>query len=207
MLDVDHGTYPFVTSSSATSGGAATGAGIAPARLQRIIGIVKAYTTRVGAGPFPTELDDEMGEWLRQRGAEFGTTTGRPRRTGWYDAPIARYATRVNGVTDFVLTKLDTLTGLERIPVCVAYDVDGVRHDEVPASQSDFHHAVPIYEEFPGWSEDIQGARSFEDLPANAQQYVLALERMSGARFSAIGVGPARDAIVVRHDLLEPSAR
>ncbi|GAB3612997.1 adenylosuccinate synthetase [Humibacter ginsengisoli] len=207
MLDVDHGTYPFVTSSSSTAGGAATGSGVGPGRIDRVIAIVKAYTTRVGAGPFPTELDDEMGEWLRQRGAEFGTTTGRPRRTGWYDAPIARYATRVNGVTDFVLTKLDTLTGLERIPVCVAYDVDGVRHDEVPASQSDFHHAVPIYEEFPGWSEDIQGARSFEDLPANAQQYVLALERMSGARFSAIGVGPARDAIVVRHDLLEPSAR
>jgi adenylosuccinate synthase len=202
MLDVDHGTYPFVTSSSSTAGGAATGSGVGPNRIERVIAIVKAYTTRVGAGPFPTELDDDMGEWLRQRGAEFGTTTGRPRRTGWYDAPIARYATRVNGVTDFVLTKLDTLTGLERIPVCVAYDVDGVRHDEVPSSQTDFHHAEPIYEEFPGWSEDIQGVRSFEDLPENAQQYVLALERMSGARFSAIGVGPARDAIVVRHDLL-----
>ena len=202
MLDVDHGTYPFVTSSSSTAGGAATGSGVGPNRIERVIAIVKAYTTRVGAGPFPTELDDDMGEWLRQRGAEFGTTTGRPRRTGWYDAPIARYATRVNGVTDFVLTKLDTLTGLERIPVCVAYDVDGVRHDEVPSSQTDFHHAEPIYEEFPGWSEDIQGVRSFEHLPENAQQYVLALERMSGARFSAIGVGPARDAIVVRHDLL-----
>jgi len=202
MLDVDHGTYPFVTSSSSTAGGAATGSGVGPNRIDRVIAIIKAYTTRVGAGPFPTELDDEQGEWLRQRGAEFGTTTGRPRRTGWYDAPIARYTTRVNGVTDFVLTKLDTLTGLERIPVCVAYDVDGVRFDEVPSSQSDFHHAVPIYEEFPGWSEDIQGARSFEDLPVNAREYVLALERMSGARFSAIGVGPARDAIVVRHDLL-----
>ncbi|NYF09414.1 adenylosuccinate synthase [Leifsonia sp. AK011] len=202
MLDVDHGTYPFVTSSNSTSGGAATGSGVAPNRIDRVIGIAKAYVTRVGAGPFPTELHDEWGEWLRTRGFEFGTTTGRPRRTGWYDAPIARYSARINGVTDYVLTKLDILTGLERIPVCVAYDVGGVRFDEVPVSQSDFHHAVPIYEEFPGWSEDISGARTFEDLPKNAQDYVLALEAMSGARISAIGVGPQRDAIVVRHDLL-----
>jgi adenylosuccinate synthase len=202
MLDVDHGTYPFVTSSNSTAGGAATGSGIGPSRIDRVIAIVKAYTTRVGAGPFPTELFDDSGEWLRQRGGEFGTTTGRPRRTGWYDAPVARYASRINGVTDFVLTKLDTLTGLERIPVCVAYDVEGVRVDEVPASQTDFHHALPIYVEFPGWTEDISGARRFEDLPRNARDYVLALEEMSGSRISAIGVGPARDAIVVRHDLL-----
>jgi adenylosuccinate synthase len=211
MLDVDHGTYPFVTSSNATSGGAATGSGVAPNRFDRVIAVVKAYTTRVGAGPFPTELLDREGDWaytaeagefLRSAGFEFGTTTGRPRRTGWYDAPIARYAARINGVTDFVLTKLDVLTGLERIPVCVAYDVDGVRFDEVPVNQSDFHHATPIYEEFPGWSEDITGVRTFDELPANAQAYVLALEAMSGARMSAIGVGPGRDAIVVRHDLL-----
>lgn len=202
MLDVDHGTYPFVTSSNSTSGGAATGSGVAPNRFTRIIGIVKAYTTRVGAGPFPTELNDESGEFLRARGFEFGTTTGRPRRTGWYDAPIARYSARINGVTDFVMTKLDVLTGLSTIPVCVAYDVDGVRHEEVPVSQSDFHHAVPIYREFPGWEEDISGARQFGDLPTNAQNYVLALEAMSGSRISAIGVGPGRDAIVVRHDLL-----
>jgi adenylosuccinate synthase len=202
MLDVDHGTYPFVTSSNATSGGAATGSGVAPTRFERVIGIVKAYTTRVGAGPFPTELHDDSGEFLRAHGFEFGTTTGRPRRCGWYDAPIARYAARVNGITDFVLTKLDVLTGLERIPVCVAYEVDGVRVDEVPVSQSDFHHAVPIYEEFPGWSEDITGARSFADLPQAAQDYVLAVEAMSGSRISAIGVGPGRDEIVVRHDLL-----
>jgi adenylosuccinate synthase len=202
MLDVDHGTYPFVTSSNSTSGGAATGSGVAPNRLDRVIGIVKAYTTRVGAGPFPTELHDASGEFLRTKGFEFGTTTGRPRRTGWYDAPIARYSARVNGVTDFVMTKLDVLTGLETIPVCVAYDVDGERVDEVPVSQSDFHHAVPIYEEFPGWTEDITGARTFDDLPKNAQNYVLALEAMSGSRISAIGVGPDREAIVVRHDLL-----
>jgi adenylosuccinate synthase len=202
MLDVDHGTYPFVTSSNATSGGAATGSGVAPNRFDRVIAVVKAYTTRVGSGPFPTELFDESGEFLRSAGFEFGTTTGRPRRTGWYDAPIARYAARINGVTDFVLTKLDVLTGLERIPVCVAYDVDGVRHDEVPVSQTDFHHAKPIYEEFPGWSEDITGARTFSDLPKAAQEYVLALEQISGSRISAIGVGPGREAIVVRHDLL-----
>jgi adenylosuccinate synthase len=202
MLDVDHGTYPFVTSSNATSGGAATGSGVAPWRLNRIVGIVKAYTTRVGSGPFPTELDDEWGEWLRERGAEFGTTTGRPRRTGWFDAPIARYATRVNGITDYVLTKLDVLTGLEKIPVCVAYEVDGQRVEEVPWSQSDFHHAKPIYEDFPSWSEDIRAAREFSDLPQAAQDYVLALEQMINQRISVIGVGPGRDEVVVLHDLL-----
>ena len=172
LLDVDHGTYPFVTSSSATAGGACTGSGIPPTRLDRVIGIVKAYTTRVGEGPFPTELDDDDGEHLRKVGAEYGTTTGRPRRCGWYDTVIARYAARVNGVTDFVLTKLDVLTGLETVPVCVAYDVDGVRHDEMPVNQSDFHHAVPIYEELPGWWEDISEARTLDDLPANARAYV-----------------------------------
>jgi len=203
MLDVDHGTYPFVTSSNATSGGAVTGSGIGPNRIDRIIAVVKAYTTRVGAGPFPTELFDDSGEFLRAKGFEFGTTTGRPRRCGWYDAPIARYTARINGVTDFVLTKLDVLTGLETIPVCVAYEVDGVRFDEVPVSQSDFHHAKPIYEEYPGWTEDITQVRFFEDLPKNAQDYVLALEAMSGARISAIGVGPDREAILVRHDLID----
>ena len=203
MLDVDHGTYPFVTSSNSTSGGAATGSGVAPNRIDRVIGIVKAYTTRVGAGPFPTELFDESGEFLRAKGFEFGTTTGRPRRTGWYDAPIARYSARINGVTDFVMTKLDVLTGLNEIPVCVAYEVDGERVDEVPASQSDFHHAKPIYENFPGWEEDITGARTFEDLPKNAQDYVLAIEAISGSRISAIGVGPDREAIIVRHDLID----
>jgi adenylosuccinate synthase len=203
MLDVDHGTYPFVTSSNATSGGAVTGSGIAPNRIDRVIGIVKAYTTRVGSGPFPTELFDEWGEFLAAQGHEFGTTTGRRRRTGWYDAPIARYTARINGVTDFVLTKLDVLTGVDRIPVAVAYDVDGVIMEEVPVSQSDFHHAKPVYEEFPGWTEDISGAREFADLPANAQSYVRELEAMSGARFSAIGVGPGRDEIVQLHDLLD----
>lgn len=203
MLDIDHGTYPFVTSSSATAGGAATGSGVGPGALDRIVGIVKAYTTRVGSGPFPTELFDEQGEWLRKQGFEFGTTTGRPRRVGWYDAPITRYATRINGITDLVLTKLDILTGLEQVPVCVAYDVDGVHFDEVPVNQTDFHHAKPVLEYFPGWSEDISTARTFEDLPQNAQDYVLALEKMSNTRISVIGVGPERDQVIVRHDLLD----
>ena len=203
MLDVDHGTYPFVTSSNSTAGGASTGSGIGPNQISRVIGIVKAYTTRVGSGPFPTELDNEEGERLRQAGAEFGTTTGRPRRCGWYDAPIARYSARINGITDFVLTKLDVLTGLTEIPVCVAYEVEGVRFDEMPVNQSDFHHATPIYESFPGWTEDISSARTFADLPPNAQNYVHAIEKMSGARFSAIGVGPARDEIIAIHDLID----
>jgi adenylosuccinate synthase len=202
LLDVDHGTYPFVTSSSATSGGACTGSGIPPTRIERVIAIVKAYTTRVGSGPFPTELLDDSGEFLRKTGREYGTTTGRPRRCGWFDAVIARYAARVNGVTDFVLTKLDVLTGLDTVPVCVAYDVDGVRHDEMPVNQSDFHHARPVYEHFPGWWEDISQARTLADLPANARAYVSAVEEMSKARISAIGVGPGRDETVVVHDLL-----
>ncbi|WP_372593986.1 adenylosuccinate synthase [Actinotalea sp.] len=203
MLDVDHGTYPFVTSSSATAGGACTGSGVGPTRIDRVVGVIKAYTTRVGEGPFPTELLDDSGEWLRQRGGEFGTTTGRPRRCGWYDAVVARYSSRVNGLTDLVLTKLDTLTGLATIPVCVAYEVDGVRHAEMPYDQSQFHHAVPVYEEFEGWQEDISGARRFEDLPPAAQRYVLALEEISGTRISAIGVGPGREATISRFDLLD----
>jgi adenylosuccinate synthase len=202
MLDVDHGTYPFVTSSNATAGGAVTGSGVGPTKISSVIGVIKAYTTRVGEGPFPTELTDDRGEFLRKTGGEYGVTTGRPRRCGWFDAVIGRYAKRINGVTDFVLTKLDVLSGLDTVPVCVAYDVDGVRHDEMPLSQSDFHHAVPIYQEFPGWWEDISQVRSFAELPANAQAYVLALEEMIGQRISAVGVGPGRDAIVARHDLL-----
>ena len=179
-----------------------TGAGIGPTRIDRIVGVIKAYTTRVGEGPFPTELHDDDGEYLRKTGGEYGVTTGRSRRTGWYDAVIARYSSRINGLTDLVLTKLDVLTGLEKVPVCVAYDVDGVRHTEMPINQTDFHHATPVYEELDGWIEDISGARSFEDLPANAQRYVLALEEMSGTRISAIGVGPDRQETIVRHDLL-----
>ena len=202
LLDVDHGTYPFVTSSNATSGGACTGAGIPPTRIDRVIAILKAYSTRVGEGPFPTELHDDQGEFLRNTGAEFGTTTGRPRRCGWVDTVVGRYATRINGVTDFVITKLDVLTGLEKIPVCVAYDVEGVRHNEMPVNQTDFHHAQPVYEELDGWAEDISGCRTFEELPKNAQRYVLRVEELIGARVSAVGVGPSRDATISRHSLL-----
>ena len=197
LLDVDHGTYPFVTSSNATSGGACTGSGIPPNRIDKVIAVIKAYTTRVGEGPFPTELNDGVdqaaGEKLRADGHEYGTTTGRPRRCGWYDAVIARYAARVNGVTDFVLTKLDVLTGWDKIPVCVAYEVDGVRYDEMPMTQTAFHHATPVYEYFDGWTEDITSARVFEDLPKNAQLYIRALEEMSGAPFASVGVGPDRE--------------
>lgn len=202
LLDVDHGTYPFVTSSNPIAGGASTGSGIGPTRIKSVIGILKAYTTRVGSGPFPTELFDKWGEYLRDQGGEFGTTTGRERRCGWFDAPIARYATRVNGLTDIFLTKLDVLTGIKEIPVCVAYEVDGKRVEEVPVSQTDFHHAKPIYEIYPGWDEDITSAKKLSDLPENARNYVAALEKLSGTRISAIGVGPERNATIVLHEML-----
>jgi adenylosuccinate synthase len=202
LLDVDHGTYPFVTSSNPIAGGASTGSGIGPTRIQSVIGILKAYTTRVGSGPFPTELFDEWGEYLRDQGGEFGTTTGRERRCGWFDAPIARYATRVNGLTDIFLTKLDVLTGIKEIPICVAYEVDGKRVEEVPVSQTDFHHAEPIYEIYPGWDEGVTSAKTLDDLPDNARNYVMALEKLSGTRISAIGVGPERNATIVLHELL-----
>ena len=202
LLDVDHGTYPFVTSSNATAGGACTGSGIGPTRITGVIGILKAYVTRVGSGPFPTELLDEDGERLRTIGGERGVTTGRPRRCGWFDAPIARFATRINGLTDTFLTKLDVLTGFDQIPVCVAYDIDGTRYEELPMTQTGFHHAKPIYENMPGWTEDISGAREVSDLPVNARNYVKFLEDISGTRISAIGVGQDRDATIAINDLI-----
>jgi len=201
LLDVDHGTYPFVTSSNPTAGGACAGSGIGPTRISRVIGILKAYTTRVGSGPFPTELDDADGERLRAVGGEFGVTTGRPRRTGWFDAVIARYATRVNGITDLFLTKLDVLTGFERLPVCVAYRLGSGTSADMPMTQTEFHHAAPVYEELPGWDEDISDARTLEELPKNARVYVKAIEEMSGAPISAIGVGPGRDQTLVVREL------
>jgi len=200
MLDVDHGTYPFVTSSNPVAGGVCVGAGVGPTRIDRVIGVIKAYTTRVGSGPFPTELFDADGEALQRIGGEVGVSTGRTRRCGWYDAVVARYSARVNGLTEFFLTKLDVLDTWERIPVCVAYEVDGVRHDEMPMTQTGFHHARPVYEYLDGWGEDISGCRSFEDLPKNAQVYVQALEEMSGAPFWAVGVGPGREETVIVHD-------
>jgi len=203
FLDVDHGTYPFVTSSNPTAGGACVGSGVGPTRISRVIGIQKAYTTRVGAGPFPTELFDKMGDFLRTTGGEFGVNTGRPRRCGWYDAVLARQAVRINGFTDLFITKLDVLTGLEKIPVCVAYEVDGVRFDEIPMTQSDFHHAKPIYEYFDGWNESISDAKTLDELPENARTYVHKLEELSGCRISAIGVGPDRDQTIVVRDLMD----
>ncbi|MHB0929631.1 MAG: adenylosuccinate synthase [Candidatus Nanopelagicales bacterium] len=203
LLDVDHGTYPFVTSSNPTTGGACTGSGIGPTRISRSVGIIKAYTTRVGSGPFPTELLDEDGEQLRTIGGERGVTTGRPRRCGWYDAPIARYATRINGLTDLFLTKLDVLSAWDEIPVCVAYDVDGERMTELPDTQTGFHHAIPVYEKLPGWKSDITAARTFADLPKNAQAYVRYLEEISNCRVSAIGVGQDRNATISLHDLID----
>ncbi|MFE3291910.1 adenylosuccinate synthase [Rhodococcus sp. NPDC059234] len=202
LLDVDHGTYPYVTSSNPTSGGAAVGSGIGPTKITTVLGILKAYTTRVGSGPFPTELFDSHGEYLAKQGGEVGVTTGRARRTGWFDAVIARYATRVNGITDYFLTKLDVLSSLDTVPICVAYEVDGVRYEEMPMSQTEIHHAKPIYEEMPGWWEDISHCRTFEELPVNAQNYVLRLEELSGAFISCIGVGPGRDETIVRRDVL-----
>ncbi|MGO1948700.1 MAG: adenylosuccinate synthase [Mycobacteriaceae bacterium] len=202
MLDVDHGTYPFVTSSNPTAGGACVGSGIGPTKITSSLGIIKAYTTRVGAGPFPTELFDKWGEYLQTTGGEVGVNTGRTRRCGWYDSVIARYASRVNGFTDLFVTKLDVLTGIGEIPICVAYDVDGVRHDEMPMSQTDVHHAVPVYETMPAWDEDISGCRTFEDLPAKAQDYLNRLEELSGCRISYVGVGPGRDETIVMHDVL-----
>ncbi|MCI1962528.1 MAG: adenylosuccinate synthase [Ancrocorticia sp.] len=202
MLDIDHGTYPYVTSSNATAGGACTGSGIGPTRIDRVVGVMKAYVTRVGEGPFPTELLGADGEWLREKGGEYGVTTGRPRRCGWYDAPLARYAHSVNGLTDIVLTKLDVLSELEKIPVCVAYEIDGKRTEEVPAFQSDFRKAKPIYEYVPGWKENISGCETFEDLPEAAREYVLYLERVSHCRISSIGVGPGREQMIIRHELV-----
>ena len=201
LLDVDHGTYPFVTSSSPTAGGASAGSGIGPTRISRVIGIAKAYTTRVGAGPFPTELHDDVGERLRSVGEEYGVTTGRARRTGWLDLVILRYAVRVNGLTDLFLTKLDVLSGLDRVPVCTGYRVNGMEATEMPMTQTDFHHAVPIYEDLPGWSEDISAARSIDDLPRAAQGYIRLIEQVCQCPVSAVGTGADRDQTLVLRDL------
>ncbi|MDT5036392.1 MAG: adenylosuccinate synthase [Micromonosporaceae bacterium] len=202
LLDVDHGTYPFVTSSNPTAGGACVGSGIPPTKISQVIGVIKAYTTRVGSGPFPTELFDANGVHLLKIGAEYGTTTGRERRCGWFDAVVGRYAVRVNGITDLVVTKLDVLSGLERVPICVGYSIDGERTDEMPMTQTAFHHAKPIYEELPGWWEDISKCRTAAELPENARRYVERIEELCGTRVSAVGVGPGREENVVRHALL-----
>src|SRR5262245_14542928 len=202
LLDVDHGSYPFVTSSSPTAGGACAGSGIGPTRITKVLGILNAYTTRVGSGPFPTELLDADGDYLRRAGGEVGVTTGRDRRCGWFDAVIARYAVRVNGLTDLFLTKLDVLSGLPRIPVCAGYRIGNEQQGEMPLTQTEFHHAAPVYEYIDGWTEDISSATSIRELPPAAQRYITAVEQMSGAPVSAVGVGPGREQTIQVRPLL-----
>ncbi|GFO62932.1 adenylosuccinate synthase [Geomonas paludis] len=203
LLDVDHGTYPYVTSSSTCSGGACTGSGVSPREIHEVIGISKAYATRVGSGPFPTELLDETGEALRQAGREFGSTTGRPRRCGWFDALVARYAVRVNGLSGIAITKLDVLTGLDTIKVCTGYKYNDQVLDEIPASLEVMEQCTPIYEELPGWTEDITGAKSIAELPKNAQDYVKRVEALSGAPVVLVSVGPRRDETIVLRNPFE----
>lgn len=198
LLDIDHGTYPFVTSSNTTAGGLCTGSGVPPTKIGGVIGVSKAYTTRVGGGPFPTELLDEEGQWIRDRGGEYGSTTGRPRRCGWFDAPVVRYAKRLSGLNGLALTKLDVLTGLPRIRVCVAYEIDGVRREEVPLSMTEFGKIVPVYEQVGGWSEEISTAREFDDLPKAAQRYVRLLEEVTGVETALVSVGPDRNQTILR---------
>ncbi len=198
LLDIDHGTYPFVTSSNTTAGGLCTGSGVAPTRISAVTGVSKAYATRVGGGPFPTELFDEEGQLIRDRGNEYGSTTGRPRRCGWFDAPVIRYAHRLNALSGIALTKLDVLSGLPRLKVCVAYEIGGVRRDEVPLSLEGFEEAKPVYEQVEGWKEDITSAREFGDLPKAAQKYVRMLEDVGGVEVSLVSVGPDRNQTIMR---------
>ena len=205
LLDVDHGTYPFVTSSSTCAGGACTGAGVSPREIHEIIGISKAYITRVGSGPFPTELLEEVGEQLRLTGGEFGATTGRPRRCGWFDAMVIRFAVRVNGLTGIALTKLDVLSEFDIIKVCTGYTYKGKMLETLPASLEVFEKCQPVYEELPGWSKDITGARSFEELPPAAQSYVRRLEELAGCPIVMVSVGPRRDqTITLRNPFAQP---
>ncbi len=197
MLDVDHGSYPYVTSSSSTAGGACTGTGLAPTRITGAIGIAKAYTTRVGAGPFPTELLDERGKLLQDRGHEYGAVTGRPRRTGWFDVPVARYASMVNGLSTIALTKLDVLDAFDEIGVCVAYRFRGETVDYVPSCIKDFGEVEPVYETFPGWSQSTVGVSRFEDLPDRARAYVAALESLVGVEIGLVSTGPERDETII----------
>ncbi|MGK2958032.1 MAG: adenylosuccinate synthase [Acidimicrobiales bacterium] len=192
FLDLDHGTYPFVTSSNPVAGGACVGAGVGPRHIDRIIGVAKAYLTRVGAGPFPSELTDEVGDLLIDRGHEYGTNTGRRRRAGWYDAVMLRHAVRLNSLSEIFLTKLDVLDTLDVLKVCVAYEIDGERVDHMPYHQSQMHKAVPIYEEFAGWQSDCSGATKLDELPSEARAYVQFLSDQAGVPVSYVGVGPGR---------------
>ncbi|HJC36776.1 MAG TPA: adenylosuccinate synthase [Candidatus Merdibacter merdavium] len=203
MLDINYGTYPYVTSSSPTSAGVCTGAGVAPSKIAQVIGVVKAYSTRVGEGPFVTELNDEIGERIRTSGGEFGATTGRPRRCGWLDLNVVKHAALINGLTDIVLTKIDVLSGLDELYVCVAYDVDGVRYDYMPSALEDIAKAKPVYQVFDGWDEDISDAATFDELPQNCQAYVRFIEDFIGVRVSMISVGPDRVNNIFLHDIID----
>jgi adenylosuccinate synthase len=196
FLDLDHGTYPFVTSSNPVAGGACTGSGLGPRDIDRVIGIAKAYVTRVGAGPFPTEQDNDTGELLVERGHEFGTNTGRRRRTGWFDAVMLRQAVRLNSLTEVALTKLDVLDTFETVKVCVAYEADGIRYTHLPYHQSTFHNVTPIYEELPGWRTDLTAATSPADVPQAARDYVTFLSEQIGVPVRLVGVGPGREQFV-----------
>ncbi len=200
FLDLDHGTYPFVTSSNPVAGGAATGSGLGPRDLTTIVGIAKAYITRVGAGPFPTELTDELGDLLVDRGHEYGTNTGRRRRCGWFDAVMARQAVRLNSLTEIALTKLDVLDTFDTIKVCVAYEADGVRYDYPPYHQSILHKVTPVYEELPGWKSDLTAFTSLEQMPDAAKDYVAFLETQIGVPIRLVGVGPGREQFVAFHE-------
>ncbi len=192
LLDVDHGTYPFVTSSNCVAGNAAVGAGLGPTAIDKVMGISKAYATRVGGGPFPTELSDELGERLRSKGDEFGATTGRPRRCGWLDAVVLRYAARVNGLWGLALTKLDVLSGLKTINVCSAYELGGQKISDLPGDPEDLELVKPLYEALPGWEEGLAGVRAFDDLPANAKRYVRRVEELCGVPVVCVSVGADR---------------
>jgi adenylosuccinate synthase len=203
LLDVDHGTYPYVTSSSTCAGGACTGSGVSPRNIHEIIGISKAYVTRVGSGPFPTELLDATGEQLRQTGGEFGATTGRPRRCGWFDSMVIRYSVRVNGLTGIALTKLDVLSDFDTIKVCTGYAFEGKMLETLPAALEVFENCQPVYEELPGWRSDITGAKSFEELPENARAYVRRLEELAGCQIVMVSVGPRRDQTIILRNPFE----
>jgi adenylosuccinate synthase len=198
LLDIDHGTYPFVTSSNSTAGGACTGTGVGPSKIDSVTGISKAYTTRVGSGPFPTELEGALDEQIRARGAEFGASTGRPRRCGWFDAVVARYSCLINDVDDLVITKLDVLDELEEIKICVSYLLDGVKTREFPTTIETLEEVEPVYETHPGWQSDTSKVRSFNELPQNAQAYLERLSELTGTRISIISVGPEREATILR---------
>jgi adenylosuccinate synthase len=200
-LDLDHGTYPFVTSSNTIAGAACAGTGVGPKDIDEVWGVAKAYATRVGSGPFPTELDDELGLAIREAGGEYGTTTGRRRRVGWFDGVLARYADRVNGFTDLFLTKLDVLSSFEMLRVAVAYRYDGRAYHHFPPHQSIFHHAEPVYEELPGWGSDITAVTDYDDLPREARDYVDFLEAQSGTAITWVSVGPKRSQTLVRRDV------